>query len=259
MNETIQVINGDCRTKLKRLPESSVRCCITSPPYWAAHSFGENEEAIGQEKTPSLFIDNLVDAFRGVYEALKWGGSLWLNIGDTYSNYAYGRGGWGADYRIAANHKFDSQLPHRNLIGIPWRLALALQADGWIVRSDIIWHKSKGVMDNALGRPRRVHEYVFLLTKGEHYRFNNLGLNTIWEIPKTTGNGSKRLNFAVFPEKLVERCILSSTNEGDIVLDPFAGTGTVGKVALRLGRKAILIESNPDLCCQTMFENLTII
>ena len=204
------------------------------------------------------YITSLVNVFRGVRRVLKPNGSLWLNIGDSYTS---GGRKWrhadkknparGMDYRPPT----PNGLKPKDLIGVPWRLAFALQADGWYLRSDIIWHKPNGNPESVKDRPSRSHEYVFLLTKEQQYKYNydkvkeptvsgnTRGLRSVWSL---NTEPSKQKHFAAFPTKLVRHCVIAGSDEGDYILDPFFGSGTVGVIAQNLNRHFIGIELNPQ-------------
>lgn len=268
--EINQTILGNCLDVLNTLPEESIQCCVTSPPYWGLRDY-EHDDQLGQESTPGEYINNLVEVFRRLRRVLKDHGTLWLNLADSYATADIGN------------------LKRKNLIGIPWRVALALQADGWYLRSDIIWHKPNPMPESVTDRCTKSHEYMFLLTKKEFYYYNadairqefkpnqkdlhkprnkgaeNYGKQanltpisegecdwyskgaankkTVWTIPLQPFQGA---HFATFPENLIGPCILAGSAEGDIILDPFGGSGTVGLVAEKHKRKWICIELNPE-------------
>ncbi len=302
------VFIGDCREVLKTLPDESVQCCVTSPPYWGLRDYGVKGQ-IGLEKTPAEFIEKLVGVFREVKRVLRKDGTCWINMGDCYMSNP--------------NRKMVPGLKNKDLVGQPWMLAFALRADGWYLRRDIIWHKPNAMPESVKDRPALAHEYLFLLSKSGRYYYDSeaikepvtgnahsrgSGVNpkcagwadgpgahstlqhakpggsykgsipgrkngpgqdrrstrprqnssfsaavsqlverrnkrTVWTIPTTPYPDA---HFATYPSALVTPCILASTKLGDTVLDPFGGSGTTGKVALELGRKAILIELNPN-------------
>ena len=188
---SIQIINQDCRLALKQLPGESVQCCVTSPPYWGLRNYGHPDQ-IGQEKTPDDFVKTMVEVFAGVKRVLKDDATLWLNLGDCYSGSGCGGNppesihqkqstNRGSDVIVRSKRNAkrwgggDSSvdgLPSKNLIGIPWRVALALQADGWYLRSDIIWAKRNCMPESVTDRPTRSHEYIFLLTKSPKYYYD---------------------------------------------------------------------------------------
>lgn len=187
-----EILVGDCRDVLKTLPEESVHCVCTSPPYWGLRDYGHPEQ-IGMEKTPAEYVDALVEVFREVRRVLHPSGVVWLNLGDTYASGTKGSGGQGksglrrdgrdeasrirsADLSIS-HQKFESRklnhgLKEKDLVGIPWRVALALQADGWWLRSEVIWSKPNGLPSSADDRPTRTHEHVFMLTKAAYYFYD---------------------------------------------------------------------------------------
>jgi DNA modification methylase len=252
------IICGDAKGELKKFPSNYFQCCITSPPYWGLRDYGIPHQ-IGAEPKLDDYINNLVEVFREVRRTLSDDGTLWLNIGDSYTS---GNRTWrdpdkknparGMNYRPPT----PSGLKSKDLIGVPWRLAFALQSDGWFLRSDIIWHKPNCQPESVKDRPTRSHEYLFLLTKSERYLYNydeimepstdRKGLRnrrTVWPI-KT--EPFKYAHFAVFPKELIKPCILGGSKRGDVVLDPFFGSGTVGIVGLKLNRRFVGIELNPE-------------
>ena len=359
------ILQGDVLEQLATLPDESVHCVVTSPPYWSLRDY-QTEGQLGLEKTPEEYIEKMVAVFREVRRVLRKDGTLWLNMGDSYTSG--GRATYGPskpDKNIVLhNAKRASQPPGlkpKDLIGMPWRLALALQADGWWLRSDIIWAKPNPMPESVTDRPTSSHEHVFLLTKAARYFYDTEAVREKQITPMDTkahqrfgapggkaeqvygakvsgdkwepsGNRNLRdvwtivtqpypeAHFATFPEALVKRCILAGTSakgccrscgapwervvkksggttgkswhdhgadleqgisqngagtrirqgyEADYnvqttgwrptcdhdgepvpvtVLDPFGGSGTVGKVAQDLGREWVIIEINPDYC-----------
>lgn len=188
----IQIMVGDCLERLKEIADGSIHCCVTSPPYWGLRDYGMNEQ-IGLEETPQAYVEKMVLVFREIWRVLRDDGNLWLNIGDSYANNAstsniprseQGNGtGSFAMYserqhleRRAKPNRLTTMkhngLKHKDLVGIPWRLAFALQADGWYLRSDIIWAKPNPMPESVTDRPTKGHEYVFLLTKNERYFYD---------------------------------------------------------------------------------------
>ncbi len=295
-----RILVGDCTALLVAMPAESVQCCITSPPYWGLRDYGMPGQ-LGLEPTPEEYVARMVEVFREVRRVLRDNGTLWLNLGDSYASGGAGGAspsstltGGGRAYRdgskLEAMHdgggvarKVPAGLKPKDLVGIPWRVAFALQADGWYLRSDIIWHKPNPMPESVTDRPTKGHEYVFLLTKSARYfydaeavaepsagreRFANWtggkvsengdrndgarqdmtpterrNLRTVWTIATQPYSEA---HFAVMPPALVEPCVKAGSAPGDMVLDPFSGAGTVGLVALRLGRAFIGCELNPE-------------
>ncbi len=291
-----KILTGDSLEILSALPSESVQCCITSPPYWGLRNYGVNGQ-LGLERTPEEYAEKLVEVFREVRRVLRGDGTLWLVLGDTYWNLSPIRtssagafekkytGGNVADgtRRSIKDHDI---LKMKDLIGIPWRIALALQADGWYLRSDIIWHKPNPMPEAVTDRPTKAHEYLFLMAKSERYHYD-AGAIAEDAIENQAGNNKRKYrkdyggskehpsgqgfsfpwkgklrnkrsvwtvatqpyadaHFATFPPKLIEPCILAGCPVGGTILDPFAGAGTTGLISLRLNRKFIGIEINPE-------------
>ena len=178
--EPFELILGDCTEALRTLEPESVQCCVTSPPYWGLRDYG-HEDQIGMEPDPYAFVAKMVEVFREVRRVLKPDGVLWLNLGDTYAQRAatgrQGSNGSGDKRQRGASTLLRSRsrsagLKPKDLIGVPWRVALALQDDGWWLRSDVIWHKPNPMPESVTDRPTKAHEYVFLLTKGQRYFYD---------------------------------------------------------------------------------------
>ncbi len=254
----IQLILGDSRDELKFLPDKVIQSCITSPPYWGTRDYGINNQ-IGAEISIDQYIANLRDVFAQVRRILQDDGTLWLNLGDTYTS---GDRGWRAPDRKnpARTMKYRPPTPKglkpKDLVGVPWRVAFALQQDGWYLRSDIIWYKPNAQPESVKDRPTRAHEYLFLFSKSEHYYYDyessrersngghsQRNRRTVWSIVTEAKHPP---HLAVFPPQLVKLCVTSSTKCGDIVLDPFMGSGTVGLVCAEMKRKFIGIEMKPQ-------------
>jgi len=284
-----EIKTGHALDVLAQLEPESVQTCVTSPPYWGLRDYGDGGQAwpevefapmpglplmrlepfmvepadlcveaqtvaLGLEPDPWAYVAHLVEVFRHVRRVLRDDGTLWLNLGDSYH---------------------DKQVQ-----GIPWRVAFALQADGWILRSDIIWHKTNPMPESVTDRPTRAHEYLFLMSKGPRYYYDHeaikepdngrrsgnearqenhqagsdFGTHVPWE-PDGTGRNVRSVwsmaalpfpgaHFATFPPDLPERCIKAGTRPEDLVLDPFSGAGTTGMVARRLQRRYIGIEQS---------------
>lgn len=261
---SVRLLIGDCRKILPLLPPDSVQCCVTSPPYWGLRDY-EHPEQLGSEESPQTYVDNLVEVFREVRRVLRAEGTLWLNIGDAYARNG-GTGVCGPNAKVGNTRKLIQKrnckvpdcwgLKDRDLLGMPWRVAFALQADGWILRSHITWVKKAAMPESVKNRPTRVTEDVFLFAKQPQYYYNNeavrepsgANLRNFWVLgPEPNEAGHP----AAFPKELVRRCILLGSRPGDVVLDPFSGSGTTGIVAVELQRSAILIELNSQYAEQS--------
>ena len=298
MTVTWRIDVGDCRELLAGMDEGSVQTCVTSPPYFGLRDYGVDGQ-LGLEATPDEFVEAMVEVFREVRRVLRDDGTLWLNLGDSYSGGANSGGANsgttnGPPVRIQnLPIKRGEGIKPKDLIGIPWMVAFALRADGWFLRSDIIWHKPNPMPESVTDRPTKAHEYLFLLSKSPRYFYDadaireesdqddhnqryareydahteNVGIGS--SQPGNTGNigihsrpgkggRNKRdvwtvssqpfagAHFATFPPKLIEPCVLAGAAEGDTVLDPFAGAGTTGLVALRHNRSFVGCELNPE-------------
>jgi site-specific DNA-methyltransferase (adenine-specific)/site-specific DNA-methyltransferase (cytosine-N4-specific) len=188
-DDDVRVVQGDSRQALAEIPDSTFRCCITSPPYWGLRDYGIAGQ-IGAENDPDTYIADLVHIFREVRRTLREDGTLWLNIGDSYTS---GDRRWRAPDKKNAGRAMSYRPPTpkglkpKDLIGVPWRLALALQADGWFLRSDIIWNKPNCQPESVKDRPTRAHEYVFLMSKAESYFYDSAAVME----PSANGNGPK--------------------------------------------------------------------
>ena len=247
------LFEGDALNVLQRLPSRSVQCVVTSPPYWGLRDYNVPDQ-IGLEATLPQFINRLLGVFAEVRRVLRDDGIFWLNIGDGYTS---GNRGWRAPdgknpaRAMSVRPNTPEGLKSKDLLGIPWRLAFALQDDGWYLRTDIVWHKPNAMPESVKDRPTRAHEYMFMFTKNERYYYdresvkepNMRNSRSVWSINTQAFPGA---HFATFPPKLIEPCIRSSSRPGDFVLDPFFGSGTVGVVAQRLGRHYVGIELQPD-------------
>lgn len=292
------VIIGDALAVLAAMPSDSVRCCMTSPPYWGLRNYGVDGQ-IGLEKTPEEYVSKVVRIFREVRRVLTPDGTLWLNLGDSYArdarkgqhkpgdsgkaSYVYDRGGGRAS---AMRDLKACKLKPKDLIGIPWMIAFALRLDGWYLRADIIWSKPNVMPESVTDRPTKSHEYLFLLSKSEKYfydidavrepfvgqnehdrtggkyaapgqtehssradgtrgSYKTAGRNrrTVWTINTKPYKGA---HFATFPAELPNICILAGSEPGDLILDPFAGSGTTCSVAKLLGRRFVGIELNSE-------------
>ena len=173
----IKILQGDCIESLNKLEDQSINTCITSPPYWGLRDYNGEEKQLGLEDTPEEFVDNLVAVFREVKRVLRGDGTVWLNLGDSYAGNNSrasnnGRAGYGTE-REGVFTKTGIGLKTKDLVGIPWRVALALQQDGWYLRQDIIWHKPNPMPESVKDRCTKAHEYIFLLSKSPKYYFDN--------------------------------------------------------------------------------------
>lgn len=251
------IIEGDALHALRALPEKSVQCVVTSPPYWGLRDYGIDGQ-IGLETSLPQFLNHLVAVFNEVKRVLRDDGTLWLNIGDGYTSG--NRGYRAADKKnparaMSVRPDTPEGLKPKDLQGIPWRLAFALQDDGWYLRSDIVWNKPNAMPESVKDRPTRSHEYLFMFTKSERYYYDHeavkeAGLNgklrnrrSVWNI---NTQGFPGAHFATFPTQLIEPCILASSKPGDFVLDPFFGSGTVGISCIEEHRKYVGVELNPE-------------
>jgi site-specific DNA-methyltransferase (cytosine-N4-specific) len=246
------IVIGDARRVLQDLPRGVFQTCVTSPPYWSLRNY-DIDGQIGLEPSLTSYLDSLVEVFDQVRNALREDGTLWLNIGDSYTS---GGRTWRAPDKKNPARAMDVRPPTpdglkpKDLIGVPWRLAFALQSAGWYLRADCIWNKPNAQPESVKDRPTRSHEYVFLFSKSERYLYDNAvvrgpnerNLRTVWDV-NTEPN--KHAHEAMFPTKLVEPCLMLTSRRGDLILDPFLGSGTAGLVALRLQRRFVGIELNP--------------
>jgi DNA modification methylase len=307
-----KILVGDCRARLEEIENGAVQTCITSPPYFGLRDYG-NDAQIGMEMSPKEYLKELVSVFGEVWRVLADDGTLWLNLGDSYAGSGRGPAGTNSIQgtnqgsltgNIRNRSGVDWGSRNKELMGVPWRMAFALQDEGWYLRQDIIWAKPNPIPESVTDRCTKSHEYLFLLTKSDRYYCN---MDAISEEATTGWNGSRfdtgktadhqlqraskqprfcgtkygdsddplhatksgneyepngRRNkrdvwtvgtepyagahFAVMPTELVKPCILAGSREGDTVLDPFAGSGTVGVVALRHQRDFIGVELNPE-------------
>ncbi len=293
--DLLTLLQGDCVDVLKKLTDESVHCCVTSPPYWGLRDYGHDGQ-IGLEQTPEEYVAKMVEVFREVRRVLRKDGTLWLNLGDSYA--ANGRSGLNEGWaerakeyaggghkaepsRLRKEKRVPDGLKHKDLVGIPWRVAFALQSDGWYLRQDIIWHKPNPMPESVKDRCTKAHEYIFLLSKSDRYYYDieatketaSTGKNktgrgkyhldgnmkaralalaaasrvrnrrSVWTVATRPYRGA---HFATFPPKLIEPCVLAGCPVGGTVLDPFNGAGTTGLVSLGLGRRYLGIELNPE-------------
>ncbi|GED14840.1 DNA-methyltransferase [Aneurinibacillus migulanus] len=342
-----EILQGDCKEVLKQKPDGYFNCCVTSPPYWGLRDYGippsswpamtyspmpglpdihipEWTGCLGLEPTPEMFVAHMVLVFREVRRTLRDDGTLWLNFGDSYAGNPRRDEGFNARWhgkhylsdkqgetaRTRPRRDMPDGLKQKDLVGIPWRVAFALQADGWYLRMDNIWHKPNCMPESVVDRPTKAHEYMFLLSKSKKYYYDAEAIkepavgfdfrppagsegafgpqqsrrrkgnsktfrgggqytqgqsfdnsNTVireshGNQPNESGMRNKRSvwtvataqlaesHFATFPEKLIEPCILAGCPEGGRVLDPFFGSGTTGRVAMKYNREFTGIDLN---------------
>jgi len=288
---TSSIQTGDCVAVMSGMPKESVHTCITSPPYFGLRDYGVDGQ-VGAEDTPHAFVEKLVEVFAAVRRILRDDGTVWLNLGDSYAaqrsgtampaetiaggqsgQSVNGRGNRGRGDTAAASVDCKTRRPsgsgpahrnaaaiglkHKDLIGIPWRVALALQSDGWYLRQDIIWHKPNPMPESVRDRCTKSHEYIFLLSKSQKYYYDAEAIKeqsksgvatrrnkrSVWSVSTRPFKGA---HFAVFPEELIYPCVIAGCPKGGTVFDPFTGSGTTGVVANRNGRNFIGCDLNPD-------------
>lgn len=291
IKELEPLLVGDCLASLRQLSDGSVHTCVTSPPYFGLRDYGHDGQ-IGLEETPAQFVAKLVEVFAEVHRVLRDDGTLWLNLGDSYArNPAKGGSGpsgknrdwYGDSYGAAQGAPIPDGLKEKDLIGIPWRVAFALQDFGWYLRQEIIWHKPNPMPESVTDRCTKAHEHIFLLSKSPRYYFDHEAIKETavggaagnkarksatergcpkegvasgvpWAGSETRNRRSvwtvatkpfKGAHFATFPGQLIEPCILAGAPAGGVVLDPFMGAGTTAVVAERLGRQWVGCELNP--------------
>src|SRR5207249_6166214 len=232
--------------ELEKLDSRIAQCCVTSPPYWGLRDYGITGQ-IGAEMKLEDYIRDLVAIFAHVRRVLSDDGTLWLNIGDSYTS---GGRTWRATDKKNPVRAMNVRPPTpvglkpKDLIGVPWLLAFALQKEGWYLRADIIWNKPNCQPESVKDRPTRCHEYIFLFSKSEHYRYdptafrgpNGRNVRTVWDIHTRP---YPEAHFATFPAALVEPCVKLGSGPNELFLDRFLGSGTTGVVALKLNRRFV--------------------
>jgi DNA modification methylase len=292
-DDLVTLLHGDALAQARTLNTGSVQTIVTSPPYFGLRDYGETGQ-VGAEASVAEYVDGMVGLFRELRRALTDDGTLWLNLGDSYSaggmsnpssssTLGGGKDRGASSYSISRRNR---DIPPKNLLGVPWRVALALQADGWILRSDIIWHKPNPMPESVTDRPTKAHEYLFLLAKSPKYFYDaeaikDKSLESGREVKeyktdakraakgddqRTAPRGGMKVadlknkrtvwtvatrpfggsHFAVYPPELIRPCVLAGSRPGDTILDPFSGSGTTGMVATQEGRKYIGIDLNSD-------------
>lgn len=254
------VLCGDARTVLTSMPDEWVDCVITSPPYFWLRDYGV-ERQLGLEPSVDEYVGNLCAVLEEVRRILRKDGLLFLNIGDTYYS---GKGQSQGVDRKSAKRRFGLRavdesggmgigLQRKSLIGIPWRLAIALSTSGWVLRSSIIWHRVNCLPEHVLDRPSRSYEYVFMLAKNRRYFYDKEPLTKqevdedVWSIPARPRSAAG-VDTASFPDELARRCLDIGCRGEGIVLDPFLGAGTTARVAIEMGRSAVGVDLNRDFC-----------
>lgn len=248
----IRQLIGDAREMLRTLEPESCHAMVTSPPYWRQRDY-QMPGQIGQELTPDQWVADLVSVISAAKRVCTPTASLWLNVGDKYAAGGLGGGGmaehrknWRGTMGKRGWRSPPAGYKPKDLTLVPFKLAEALRQDGWYLRATIVWEKAVAVEPPRLDRPSVSHEYVFLFSASEDSTVRHPGepwwYTTTWRIPQS----SDAQHPAVMPAELARRCIVSSTREGDTVLDPFSGYGTTMIVADRLGRHAVGIELNPS-------------
>lgn len=255
-----RVILGDAKTALRILPENSFNCVVTSPPYYNLRDYGVGGQ-IGLEDTVIEYVNSIAAVMDGVRRVLADDGLLFLNLGDTYYS---GKGKSHGVDRKSSKRRFGLRgvdksggvgigIKPKSVIGIPWRVAFEMARRNWVLRSAIIWHRTRSLRETVKDRPKRSYEYIFMFAKSRKYYFNRAALSNVvleedvWTIaarPKST-NG---IDTAPYPDELVERCLKLGCAPGGTVLDPFGGAGTTVRVAVCSRRPATGIDLNPAFC-----------
>jgi site-specific DNA-methyltransferase (cytosine-N4-specific) len=264
--DTVQ--NLDVLDLLKTIPDNSVDSIITSPPYFGQRDYGHPDQ-IGLEITHQDYIKSLVKVFREARRTLKNNGTLWLNIGDNYvgatSQHKDG-GSQGKTSRYSKKHMngiptsgrskrnkafYAMGLPMKSLVGMPWRVAFALQEDGWILRCDIVWHRPTS-SESVKDRPTHAHEFIFMFSKSQWYYYDRSQMLTdtganIQSVWRVTGSPFTGAHCATFPPELIEPIVLSSCPENGLIFDPFGGSGTVGLVCRQHKRHFLLCDISKEI------------
>jgi len=254
-----KLFHGPAKEALSFLDDECIDCVITSPPYFWLRDYNV-EGQLGLEDTIDGYVVNLTDVMSQVQRVLKKDGVLFLNIGDTYYS---GKGKSHGVDRKSSKRRFGLRavdksgglgigLQRKSIIGVPWRVALKMGQQNWVLRSPIIWHRDKCLPESVKDRPKRGYEFIFMFAKSRKYFFNRDKLpqngrsEDVWRIPARPKNG--RLNTAPFPDELVEQCLSVGCKKDGVVLDPFCGSGTTLRVALSKGFDAVGVELNGEFC-----------
>ncbi len=253
------LICGAASDGLDLLPDRSVRTVVTSPPYWSLRDY-EMKDQIGRDDVLGDYIKSIVVTFDKLRRVLSDDGTVWLNVGDSYTS---GNRRYRAPDRknraraMSVRPATPEGLKPKDLIGVPWRLAFALQDAGWWVRSEVIWNKPNAHPESVRDRPTKAHETVFLLSKSENYYYdtdavrgpNGRRLRTVWDVntePRRRSDSGVDDHPAVMPMTLANQCVSITSEPGDVVLDPYAGSGTTLLAARKLNRRWVGIELNPS-------------
>lgn len=251
------LIRGDARRALRLLPDGCVQTVVTSPPYWSLRDYAA-EDQTGRDETLTDYIASIVSAFEEIRRVLRDDGTVWLNVGDAFTS---GNRRYRAPDRknraraMAVRPPTPDGLKPKDLIGVPWRLAFALQSAGWWLRSEVIWHKPNAHPESVRDRPTKAHETIFLLSRSQDYWYDieaergvrERRLRTVWDIPTEPvkrRNGRADDHPAMMPLSLARRCLAITSRPNDLVLDPYAGAGTTLLAARELGRRWVGIELN---------------
>lgn len=278
---------GHATTGLQTLPDGCAQMCLTSPPYLGQRDYGTSPidwpetsyvpmsglpsvtvpamaSCLGNESSTSAYVAHLLTVLREVRRTLADDGTLWLNLADTYNSGSSGGTGGstmtGGTRNQAVSNRHGrrvlKEVCAKNLLGIPWRVALALQADGWWLRNDIVISRPNAVPENVADRMTRSHEYVFLFSKSAKYFYDGDAIaepsrhpgdprnaRDVWPINSEGYDGA---HFAVMPPELARRCVVAGSRKGDVVVDPFGGSGTTALIAVGNGRRAIMCELNQE-------------
>ncbi len=253
------LICGDARRALGLLPSESVQTVVTSPPYWSLRDY-QVERQIGRDDTLRAYVHSIVASFSELRRVLRTDGTVWLNVGDSYTS---GNRRYRAPDRknraraMLVRPRTPEGLKPKDLVGVPWRIALALQDAGWWIRSEVIWYKPNAHPESVRDRPTKAHETVFLLSKEQNYYYNTgaiIGpngrrLRTVWEIPTEPlkrANGPQDDHPAMMPLTLARQCVAITSTPDSVVLDPYAGSGTTLLAAAGLGRRWVGVELKPS-------------
>lgn len=266
MVELNKIYQGDALAVLKTFPDSFVDCVVTSPPYFGLRDYGIDGQ-IGLEQSPEEYITKLVNIFSEVKRVLKPSGTCFLNIGDSYVTTGCSqmnlekmnsvqRGNVGSYSAMGITRPIPDGCKRKEIMGIPWKVAFALQREGWYLRQDIIWDKRNTMPESMDDRFTRSHEYIFFLVKSERYYFKQVievgvdgshNKRDVWRVSSGGNKVFKKIHYAIYPEELIEPCIKSGCPEGGLVLDPFMGTGTTAVVARRNFCNFIGVELDPSV------------